>query len=159
VSREVPIAEAAEVLGLTVDVVRHRLRSGVLSGRKGERGRWLVTVDGDTPAASDTTPTASDVYATRVQVLEGELADVRGQVAALNVDVARLTAERDAHARRADELAAEHDRTWQMLAALTRQNSDLLARIPQLPAPAPTPAEAIASDTAPRSLWDRIRGR
>ena len=51
----VTVAEAAAILGVSVDAVRARLRRGTLAGEK--QGRtWLVTLQQDT----DRTPTGRD---------------------------------------------------------------------------------------------------
>jgi excisionase family DNA binding protein len=51
----VTVAEAAAILGVSVDVVRKRLQRGTLAGEK--QGRtWLVTLRQDT----DRTPTGRD---------------------------------------------------------------------------------------------------
>ena len=42
--RELPIHEAAVLLGLTKEGVRRRVLKGRLEGRKGNDGQWIVFV-------------------------------------------------------------------------------------------------------------------
>lgn len=45
IEREVPLAEAALRLGLSWGQAWRLVLTGVLKGRKGRGGRWLVTAD------------------------------------------------------------------------------------------------------------------
>jgi excisionase family DNA binding protein len=54
--KRVTVAEAAAILGVSVDVVRKRLQRGTLAGEK--QGRtWLVTLQQDNRQDTDRTPT------------------------------------------------------------------------------------------------------
>ncbi len=59
---EVPIAEAARRLGVSVDTVKRRLRSGQLQGHK-QPGRggfsWLIEMKGASPGASQGSASAN----------------------------------------------------------------------------------------------------
>lgn len=79
-----PLAEAAALLGVSVDTVRRRIRRGELEAAKDERGRYVVEV-ADTPAPSLDTPA-------------GDLPEV----AVLRERVARLEAELEARRREAE---------------------------------------------------------
>jgi len=42
------LQDASQVLGVTVDALRKRLKRGTLKGRKDKSGKWLIDVDTDT---------------------------------------------------------------------------------------------------------------
>src|SRR6266511_422646 len=49
-ARQVSVAEAAALLGVSVDTIKRRVRSGALQGSRDARGRLLVSVP-EAPAA------------------------------------------------------------------------------------------------------------
>jgi len=106
------LAEAAEVLGVSKDGVRMRVRRGKLRSEKGEDGRVYVFVDVDQDAVR--TEPQPDTSREVVEVLQAQVEDLK----------ARLDRETEAN--------RENRR---IIAALT-------ARIPELEAPSQEPREA-----------------
>ncbi len=167
--RRSTVAEAAEILGISAEAVRGRVRRGTLPIER-EGGKVYVLLDQPPPdrTTGDQPSTTGDRMADRTELVE----DLRGQVEYLR---RQLDQEREART----EERRRHDT---LMAQLTQANAVLAARLPELEAPAPpgprggpqTAAEASEGagprsatgeaqegtqrPQAPRSLWSRIFG-
>jgi len=99
----VPLAEAAQRLGLTVDATRKRVKRGLLAATKDDDGRWYVTLpDADERGGVDTTAMRlstrmdEDLRAEvvflreRLQEAERERAELRRMLNLEQQNVARL---------------------------------------------------------------------
>jgi hypothetical protein len=123
-----PIAEAAPLLGLTVDGLRSRIRRGLVTTRKGNDGRLLVSVS--TNASATGHEQVMDTLGDRSEV--SEASELHAEVVELRVSLARaeerLVAaerrERDQAAVAAD-LRTERDR---LAAELTEARKPALVR-------------------------------
>jgi hypothetical protein len=77
--RRVTVLEAAELLGITPDAVRARLRRGTLRKEQGPDGETVVVLDADTTAHGRATEQPTVAYIAelkaRIELLERELAD------------------------------------------------------------------------------------
>jgi excisionase family DNA binding protein len=115
----VTLPEAQRLLGVSKRTAQRMTADGRLRGVK-QGSRWLVEMPADVKQAQ---PSDSDA------------------LAKLRQDVAVLTSQRDTLTTDVARLRADNDKLWQMVGELTRQNGQLLARIPALPAPTelPTP--------------------
>lgn len=85
-ARQLPLQEAARVLGLNERTVRRRLRAGTLDGKKDPMsGRWQVTMPDDAPDTPGDAAAMPDTPDTglqqRVAVLEVELEATRRELA------------------------------------------------------------------------------
>jgi hypothetical protein len=141
-TRRVTQREAAEILGVSVEAVRKRIKRGTLPSEKGEDGRRYVYLDAAPDAAQPQADHAGHAYAQTegarlradpplVEEMRGRIEDLREQLAA---------------ERRANE---ENRR---IIAALT-------ARIPEIEAPpggAGTPAEPPGAPTEAREQPGRV---
>jgi hypothetical protein len=112
-ARRIPLREAADLLGVSKDAVRQRIRRGTIRSDKGEDGRVYVYLDA---SADDVHTDAPREAADSVLVDE-----LRDRVRYLESQVEE---ERDAR-RRADTLLAR-----------------LMDRVPELEAPAEPPSDA-----------------
>ena len=112
------VVQAAEILNLTPDAIRARLRRGTLSGGQDNNGSWYVLLDDTTPDSRDSRSTSAPTAA---------LLGAKDQtIASLNDQVR--------HLREQLRSAEERDReTRRIIAALTQ-------RIPELPAPQDAPS-------------------
>ena len=116
-SRRLTVQEAAEVLGTSVDAVRMRARRGSLDSEKEPDGRVYVYLNDD---SSETK-----------HKLDGEpSALISAKDETIAVLIEQLAEEREAR-RRADTIIVQ----------LTQANSALASRVPELEAPASSPAE------------------
>jgi outer membrane murein-binding lipoprotein Lpp len=127
------VATAADVLGITPESVRRRLRSGTLDGWQvdGPKGpEWRVVLPrAGAPLPDIVEAPTADAHAI-VEALRAHVADLQGEVARLRADLDGARA--DAQAARAEVAARSADvgRLVEALAALTT---------PALPQPAPRP--------------------
>jgi hypothetical protein len=126
------LAEAAEVLGLSKDGVRMRVRRGTLRSEKGEDGRVYVFVTDQDGTAHETDP-QGQVEASRelVDTLRSQVEDLR----------ARLDREQDAHAEARRIIAG------------------LVQRIPELEPPAETPTAPPGSPERAAEETERVPPR
>jgi hypothetical protein len=98
--RRLPLREAAEVLGVSKDAVRQRVKRGTIRSDKGEDGRVYVYVDASSEATTDgvhSTGGAADELLERTEELITTLRE-------------QLQAERQAHAEARRLLAAALER-------------------------------------------------
>jgi len=106
-----PLAEAAQVLGIAYDTARKRLHSGTLTGER-RGGRWYVHVpksDTVSDIEPETIPDGKPDHSGRVPDQTEPILDARDRlIAALEADVAYL---RDQLDQRSRELAAERERS------------------------------------------------
>jgi excisionase family DNA binding protein len=118
--RRVPLREAAQLLGVSKDAVRQRIRRGTIRSEKGEDGRVYVFVDASPDTARPQADHAGHAY-------------VQAEGARQHADPAPLVEELREQVRYLrDQLDQERDANREnrrIIAALT-------ARIPELEAPA-----------------------
>jgi hypothetical protein len=126
VNRRVTVAEAAQLLGVSTDSIRSRLRRGTLKREDASDGTILVVLPSDS-SDTDSQPTVSTGHSTNHPTVE--------YVELLHSNIARLEREleiREEEARRKDHLLAA-----------------ALERIPAIEAPAePREARDTASESA-----------
>ncbi len=128
--RRSTVAEAAEILGISAEAVRGRVRRGTLPIER-EGGKVYVLLDqpppdrttDDQPRTTDDQPRTTDDRTELVEELRGQVEYLRRQ----------LDQEREART----EERRRHDT---LMAQLTQANAALAARIPELEAPAPSEA-------------------
>jgi hypothetical protein len=116
-----PVAQAAEVLGVTPDAIHKRIDRGTIEYEKGEDGRFYVYVDKSVDTSKDES---------KVEALERLIANQEDRISFLERELER----------RGDEA----ERLHQIVAGLTRATAELSARLPELEAPPPqeqTPQE------------------
>lgn len=122
-TRQVPIDEAARLLGLSRRTIERRLNRGTLTGSK-TGGRWLVDVP---PSELTTTATRQEADTGEVDVPVSHLSGVSQRAEALAVQLAEATV-------RGDALAAQVSQLSGQLAEVTRQCDSLAAQVSQLSA-------------------------
>jgi chromosome segregation ATPase len=83
--RWMSLADASKALAVTVDALRHRVRKGELTSRRGNDGRVQVLVGGELPASVEQ-PEASAELA----LLRQELADASSRAARAEGELAGL---------------------------------------------------------------------
>ena len=89
----VPLSEAAKVLGVTVDVVRKRVKRGSLPAHKGEDGRWYVVLDDLADQVGNVQERVSDTGRTELEAIANERAAYQKVVANLEAEVGFLRRE------------------------------------------------------------------
>jgi DNA-binding transcriptional MerR regulator len=129
---QLTLIEAGQVLGISPDAVRMRIKRGSMQAEKDEDGRWLVWVDVEQAAAEREAEREPDAAGER----EGERDELSAE--ALRARVGELE-------RRLEELREERD-------FLRRQVENLtFAQAMQTQKALPNPAR--------RGLWARLFGR
>src|SRR4051794_21974390 len=98
VSRQVSVAEAAVLLGVSVDTIKRRVRSGALQSPRTAPGRVLVTTPEGEAASQERSSAPQDAPHVRCS---------DGAVAALQERVTAVTAERDWLRERVERAEAE----------------------------------------------------
>jgi hypothetical protein len=145
VGERLSLREAAEVLGVSKDAVRQRVRRDTIRSERGEDGRVYVYLDESSEAAtdgklSDTVPQSSDRTAELISTLREQ-----------------VQAERQAHAETRRLLAAALERIPPQLEAPQDGSESAQPR-----SGTPTPAEASEGAQKPaqreRSWWERWFG-
>src|SRR5918998_4330550 len=128
-TRRVTVAEAAEILGITAEAVRTRIKRDKLRAVKeppDRTGTVYVLLQADQTGPNiDPTPQGQDQTGGRTAVedeLRERVEDLRERVASLE----------RALERRDDET----ERLHRIIGGLTQANTNLAARVPQLEAPA-----------------------
>jgi len=134
--RELPLAEAADELGLTSEALRMRWRRGKARGRRDDAGKvWIVLgpnkpeqPTGRRPNADRSKPEQSNEL---VEVLKGQVSDLQ---------------------KRLDAAEQAQSEMRRLLLSSQQQLAEMTKRLPELPAPeavraAPEPAPQ--SDPAP----------
>ncbi len=141
--RRVTVAEAAALLGVSVDTIKRRIRSGGLQGTRTARGRVLVAVPG-AEAAPQAVPAAPHEPVDAPQAAP----HVHGSDAehgALAERVAAITAERDWLRERVERAESERE---QLRILLSNAQQSLVralhaapqdAEVPPKPQPVPDP--------------------
>jgi DNA-binding transcriptional MerR regulator len=129
---QLTLIEAGQVLGISPDAVRMRIKRGSMQAEKDEDGRWLVWVDVEQAAAEREAEREPDAAGER----EGERDELSAE--ALRARIGELE-------RRLEELREERD-------FLRRQVENLtFAQAMQTQKALPNPAR--------RGLWARLFGR
>lgn len=87
---ELPLSDAARVLGVSADTVRRKVKTGVLTARQDERGRWWVTMSAGEPHVDE-------VAALRSALADAERRAIEAERRATDAEqrVAELVAERE----------------------------------------------------------------
>ena len=178
----VSINEAAERLGVSVDTIRRRLKSGDLAGEKVKSAQgfaWRIELPADAPPAQDAGSTSSAPAADAI-----ELVQLRERAAGLERLAEELKSERDAWR----EQAVRDGEAAQQLRILLQQAQQLAQALPanvepteashsvafssdapgspkNVPSARDTPSasdSSFAKGSEPRSrlaaLWRRLRG-
>jgi hypothetical protein len=115
-----PVAQAAEVLGVTRDAIHKRIHRGTIEYEKGEDGRFYVYVDTSSEGLDSSMDTSKDE--SKIEALERLIANQEDRISFLERELER----------RGDEA----ERLHQIVAGLTRATAELSARLPELEAPA-----------------------
>lgn len=129
--RRVKAPEAAEILGITEEAVRGRIKRGTLRSERTEEGVFVLL---DADQATDRSQ-PDDIQA-RPDAREELVEDLRDRVAFLERELER----------RGDET----ERLHRIVAGLTQANAHLAARVPELEAPRSTPERPEAGQEAPQ---------
>jgi hypothetical protein len=129
-----PVAQAAEVLGVTRDAIHKRIHRGTIEYEKGEDGHFYVYVDTSTEGLDSSTDMSKNEF--KVETLERLIANQEDRISFLERELER----------RGDEA----ERLHQIVAGLTRATAELSARLPELEAPA-APQEQRESPESPGS--------
>jgi hypothetical protein len=139
--RRVTVAEAAELLGLTVEAVRGRIKRGKLEHTK-EDGTVYVILDTDQSSTRQTGQQPADDQPIDRSSAQVELVEaLREQVAYMREQLAE---EREAR-RRADTIIAQ----------LTQANAALAARVPELEGPREEPEATETVEEEPEGAESR----
>jgi hypothetical protein len=142
------VPEAAEVLGVTVDAVRGRIRRGTLDSER-ESGTvyvWIDLGEVDRPGPSETSRRPSDGRTDELlEALRGQVHDLREQ----------LQAERQGHAEARRLLAAALER---IPAIEAPQEASEAAETVEEEAE-PRPSTGGAQEGVQRPWWRRVLGR
>jgi hypothetical protein len=134
-----PVAEAAQLLGISAEAVRQRIKRGTLDTEKSPQGTVYVLLDAD---LADPTRNDSVRSGDRTGESNALISELRAHNATLRE---QLEAEREAR-RRADTIIAQ----------LTQANAVLASRVPELeassePREAPVTAREEPEEARPRS--------
>mgnify|MGYP000538825339 CR=1 FL=1 len=144
-AERVSISEAAERLGVSVDTIRRRLKSGELTGEKVKSPQgfaWRVDLPVDAAPASDTPAMSSAPAADAV-----ELVQLRERVSGLERLAEELKSERDAWR----EQAARDGDAAQQLRVLLQQAQALAQALPAHVEPSEAAHSVAFSGDAPES--------
>lgn len=145
-----PMHEAADRLGVSVDTVRRRVKSGQLIGRKEPTAsgfRWLIELPDPDPSAAPAAPMHGGSTDSETTYAEGETAALRALVTVLERELAQRNAELDARRREVSELHILLQRSQGTL--LPPQNT---------PAAPAAPPQTHRRPPPPRSWWRRLTG-
>jgi hypothetical protein len=146
-SRRYTVTEAAEILGITVEAVRGRIKRGTIEYERTDEGVF-VWIDTDRP------PTSSRPDEDRLDDRERLVEALREQVADLR---AQLAAERDANSENRRLLAAALERIPAIEPPETPESPESAGETSDTAEPRSTTEEQQES-TPPRSWWRRIFG-
>jgi hypothetical protein len=166
--RRVTVAEASEILGITAEAVRTRIKRGKLDSVKEPPDRTgtvyvLLRADQTRPNI-DPTPEGQD-QTTLVETLREQVAYLQGVIATRDQELALRAEElrrRDAALEREQQLAAIFADSLRELQAPASSSEprDSSQTVEQEPERAePRPATATAQDGVQRSWWRRVLGR
>ena len=151
--RQVSVAEAAVLLGVSVDTIKRRVRSGALQSTRTAQGRVLVTLP-EEAAAPQAVQEPSSAPQDAPQV-PGNDADV----AALLERVTTVTAERDWLRERVERAESEREQLRILLSnaqqSLVRALQAAPQTAPQTPVEASTAPDPLGPTTEPSGRWWR----
>jgi excisionase family DNA binding protein len=138
--RHVSVAEAAVILGVSVDTVKRRVRSGALHSIRTAQGRVLVSLPEEEPAphAAQEPPSASRDA--------GQVQGSDPDVAALLERVAAMTAERDWLRERVERAESERE---QLRILLSNAQQSLVRALQAAPRGASRQAQAGPGEPEP----------
>ena len=152
----VGVVEAAQLLGVTTDAVRARLRRGTLQGHKVE-GEWLVTVPGALSDRQGATGTHQDATADRRDATEHRQDEPTERDRTPTVDLAPLV---DHIATLEDQVQrlTEASTLWQLRARQAEEQLKQLTAGNVVPDNAPEAVESPQTNQSePHGFWDRVR--
>jgi len=137
VLEKLTLIEAGQVLGISPDAVRMRIKRGTMQAEKDEDGRWLVWVDTEQAAAERESEREAKQAEEREPEREGELSAeaLRARIGILEARLEAVESERDFLRKQVDTLIFA-----QGMAAQAQAQKAL-----------PNPAR--------RGLWARLFGR
>jgi len=97
VLEKLTLIEAGQVLGISPDAVRMRIKRGTMQAEKDEDGRWLVWVDTEQAAAERESEREAKQAEEREPEREGELSAeaLQARIAVLEARLAAAESERD----------------------------------------------------------------
>ena len=147
--RQVSVAEAAVLLGVSVDTIKRRVRSGALQSSRTAHGRVLVRLPEDEAA-----PHASQEPASAPQ----DASQVHGtapELAALQERMATVVAERDWLRERVERAESEREQLRILLSNAQQSLVRALQAAPQTPVDAPTAPESPDLTTESSAPWWR----
>jgi hypothetical protein len=103
---QLTLIEAGQVLGISPDAVRMRIKRGSMQAEKDEDGRWLVWVDVEQAAAEREAEREPDAIGERDLEREGELSAeaLQARVAVLEARLEAIESERDFLRKQVDTL-------------------------------------------------------
>jgi len=137
----VPIAEAAEILGISLSAARKRVTRGSLDAHKGEDGLWYVTIPETTPGDKTKDMTRLDNgYPLVIETLKDEVAFLRQELE-----------RRSDELRQERESRAEADRRRDVLFA---QLNDHLGQLSTTTSTVQEQIEAVAHEVLPSATMD-----
>ena len=159
--RRVTVAEAAALLGVSVDTIKRRIRSGGLQGIRTARGRVLVAVP-DYEAAPQAVPAAPHDPVDAPQGV-GQVQGSDVEHGALVERVAAITAERDWLRERVERAESEREQLRILLSNAQQSLVRALHAAPQgaevppepQPVPDPFPVPNPPTPNAEPSRWRR----
>ena len=153
--RRVTVAQAAELLGLSEDAVRSRLKRGTLSKEKDADGTVFVVVNGDRPATNGDRPETDQTTDQSALALMQAHLDSLGEQLTYIRD--QLDQEREANRENRRIIAGLVQRVPELEAPAAqepREAPQLVAEEPEGAEPRPATEEA-QEDAQPRSSWWR----
>lgn len=92
---QLTLIEAGQVLGISPDAVRMRIKRGSMQAEKDEDGRWLVWVDTEQAAAEREAGREPDAAGEREPERERSAEALRAQIEVLEARLAAAESERD----------------------------------------------------------------
>jgi hypothetical protein len=106
VLEQLTLIEAGQVLGISPDAVRMRIKRGSMQAEKGEDGRWLVWVDTEQAAAEREVEREAKQAEEREPEREGELSAeaLRARIGILEARLEAVESERDFLRKQVDTL-------------------------------------------------------
>lgn len=116
-TRQLPLTEAARLLGISRRTAQRRLTDGTLTGVKVGQ-KWLIDVDlAQVAAPEPRQDSATSAYLAELGIVRAQLTEALTECNTLRQDCATVRAECATLARRATDLESERDYLRQALAA------------------------------------------